>query len=179
MGIHGYFLMVPVPTSTGTGFRRVRVRVDPKLPMGYLWRALVWSSGANLFLAIRTIYIAEPDPITLFRGLYHAPQIPAGFWSFQRNPVESRGIKNGRGASQHCHSGGHIFQSNKAIPELRLECSPELTGTECDWNAITGIELSMWELAVYVKDVHHHAAATTAVTRSHQTPHCVFVWETE
>src|SRR6266511_1146751 len=92
-------------------------------------------------------------------GLYHAPQIPARFQSFQRNPVESRGIKNGIGASQYCHSRGHIFWRNKAIPELRPECSPELTGMECDQNAITGIELSTWELAVYVKDVHHHAAA--------------------
>ena len=23
---------------------------------------------------------------------------------------------------------------SKAIPELRLECSPELNGMECDWN---------------------------------------------
>src|SRR6266542_4111143 len=44
-------------------------------------------------------------------------------------------------------------------------------GIECDQNAITGIELSTWELAVYVKDVHHHTATTTAVTRSCQTPH--------
>src|SRR6266702_4066319 len=72
-------------------------------------------------------------------GLYHVPQIPAGFQSFQRIPVDSGGIKNGREASQHCHSRGHIFRGNKAIPELRLECSPGITRTECDWNPYTGI----------------------------------------
>ncbi|EDR05191.1 uncharacterized protein LACBIDRAFT_330008 [Laccaria bicolor S238N-H82] len=34
------------------------------------------------------------------RGLYHAPLIPAGFWSFLWNPAESRGIKFGRDTSQ-------------------------------------------------------------------------------
>ena len=79
---------------------------------------------------------------TIIGGLYHAPQIPAGIRSFQRIPVESGGIKNGRGASQYCHSRECIFQWNTGIPELRPECSLELTGMECDRNAITGIELS-------------------------------------
>jgi len=66
--------------------------------------------------------------------------MPHRFLSFLGNLGESGGIKNGRGASQNCHSGGHIFQGNEAIPELRPECSPESTGTECDQKPLIRIK---------------------------------------
>ena len=66
----------------------------------------------------------------LFGGLYPPPVIPAGIRSFLRNPAESGGIKFGRQFCQICHSGDNKFRRNLAIPELRPELSPELTGTE-------------------------------------------------
>ena len=54
-------------------------------------------------------------------GLYHAPVIPAGIWSFLWNPVESGGIIFGRAPCQNYHSGDHLFQWNRAIPELGPE----------------------------------------------------------
>ena len=70
----------------------------------------------------------------VFRGLYHAHVIPAGIWSFLWNPVESGRIIFGREPCQNCHSGDHLFQRNRAIPELALEWSrngPERNPAEC------------------------------------------------
>jgi hypothetical protein len=49
---------------------------------------------------------------------------------------DSEGIKFGRDISQNYYSGGHKFQQNKFILKLTLECSPECTGTECNWNLV-------------------------------------------
>ena len=67
-------------------------------------------------------------------GLYHAPVIPAGIWSFLWNLAESSGIIFGREPCQNCHSGYHLFQWNRAIPELGPEWSwngPEQNPAEC------------------------------------------------
>jgi len=53
------------------------------------------------------------------------------------------------------YSGG-----NKAIPELRPECSPESTGTECDRNTLSGII----RLAKHVSDGHVACAAGVVMT---------------
>ena len=55
------------------------------------------------------------------QGLYHAPVSPAGIRSFLWNPAESGGIIFGRVPCQNYHSGDHLFQQNRAIPELGLE----------------------------------------------------------
>ena len=50
------------------------------------------------------------------------------------NPVESSRIIFGREPCQNCHSGDHLFQQNRAIPELTLEWSrngPEWNPAEC------------------------------------------------
>jgi hypothetical protein len=60
----------------------------------------------------------EPDNILSERSL------PCPTDSF-RNPVESAGMKFGRGPCQIEHSGYYLFWRNFAIPVLRLECSPE------------------------------------------------------
>jgi len=54
----------------------------------------------------------------------------------------------------------HIFRGNKAIPELRPECSPESTGTECDRNTLSGII----RLAKHVSDGHVACAASVVTT---------------
>jgi len=65
-------------------------------------------------------------------GLISAPLIPAGIWSFRRNPEESSGMKFGRMACYFLHSGVISFQWNLGIPELRPECSAEFAGMECN-----------------------------------------------
>ena len=75
----------------------------------------------------------------LVGGLSDALHIPAGFRSFLRIPVDSGGIKFGRDISQIYNSGGCKFQWNYFIPELAPECSPEFTGTECNWNPVPGV----------------------------------------
>ena len=74
-----------------------------------------------------------------YGGLSDALHIPAGFRSFLRIPVDSGGIKFGRDISQIYNSGGCKFQWNYFIPELAPECSPEFTGTECNWNPVPGV----------------------------------------
>ena len=51
-------------------------------------------------------------------------------------PADSGGIKFGRDISQIYNSGCCKFRWNYFIPELAPECSPEFTGTECNWNPV-------------------------------------------
>ena len=44
-------------------------------------------------------------------GLYSAPLIPAGIWSFLWNPVDSRGMNFDRKACYFCHSSAWSFQN--------------------------------------------------------------------
>ena len=67
-------------------------------------------------------------------GLYHAPVIPAGIWSFLWNPAESSKIIFGRAPCQNYHSGDHLFRRNRAILELGPEWTrngPERNLAEC------------------------------------------------
>ena len=71
-------------------------------------------------------------------GLYHVPVIPAGIRSFLWNLAESGRIILGRAPCQNYHSGDHLFQRNRAIPELGLEWT---------WN---GLEWNLAECILHV-----------------------------
>ena len=47
-------------------------------------------------------------------------------------PVESSRIIFGRESCQNCHSGDHLFQQNRAIPEL----GPEWSQNGLEWNLV-------------------------------------------
>ena len=76
-------------------------------------------------------------------------------------PAESAGMKSGRSTCQIFHSSGGIFQQNLGILEQRLECSPEFTGTECNWNSqernATGIHRNGMQLeSGYWRDIFNN-----------------------
>ena len=57
--------------------------------------------------------------------------------------LDSGGMQIGRGLCQYCYSCCFLFRWNPCIPELILECSPEFTRMECNWNAFTGIVFNL------------------------------------
>ena len=93
-------------------------------------------------------------------GLYSAPLIPARI----RSPVKSSGIKFGRKACYFFHSGVLLFWWNLGIPELRLECSMEFAGTECN-------KIQLFVCLVHMHMFVDHMWHVTTVTTWHTCPH--------
>ena len=99
---------------------------------------LAWRVGWNFFEVSTELVVLKynntnwslPQIWEFCRGLYHAPVIPAGIWSFLWNPAESGRIIFGRESCQNCHSGDHLFQRNRAI----LVPIPEWSWNGPEWN---------------------------------------------
>ncbi|KIJ90513.1 hypothetical protein K443DRAFT_116482, partial [Laccaria amethystina LaAM-08-1] len=78
-----------------------------------------------------------------------------------RNPAESGGMKFGRKACYFFHSGVLLFRRNDRIPELRPECSAELTGTESDGIRLFGILRLFVYLTPVAKQTQHSSLPPT------------------